>query len=179
MDDSFQRGIRIHAVIYVHDISRDAITSTMRLDLDILVRMCGPVVMKAGMITIVTTRRGEMSIEAEKEREEIVRRDLWSPRGLGRPGLPSLERVNSKATALRVINLHLDQIRDRPARPPLSIQYELVYLRRDPLATRAGTHVSPVPQSKSKGAPERHLQDPILEHCVKDDIVFVYVASQY
>lgn len=166
-------------MIYVHDISRDVITSTMRLDLDILVSMCGPVVMKMGMITIVTTRRGGMSIQAEKTREDIVRRDLWSPRGLGQPGLPSLESVDSKDAALHVFNAHLAQLHNRPALPPLSMQYELVHLRRDPLATRAGTHFSPVHQLKYKGASDRNRQDPVLESCGKNDVVLMCVGHSF
>ena len=163
----------------------------MRLDFEVMTKLCGQRAMSSGMVTIVTTRWGPALLEEGRAKESELIRDLWSGVDGGGP-CPSVERVADRGAVKRLVESKvLPRLVPGDVSQTLNIQYELVSLRRALDETDAGRcfdgealnsekHRPPKPSSSSKQTQPRTAsskaakwdsQDAVLQHACSDDIV--------
>ncbi|KAJ3544806.1 hypothetical protein NMY22_g2655 [Coprinellus aureogranulatus] len=112
-----RRGVT--AVLYCHDISSNFASPTMRLDLEVLTKLCGPRAMN--LVTFVTMKWDQLSRTGLGEaREEEMKRQFWSR--VVPSGSCSVKQVRVKGDAQKL----LEDIAYRLAEGmgPLSLQMQ-------------------------------------------------------
>ena len=165
----------------------------MRLDFEVLTRLCGRRAMSNSVVTIVTTRWSTALIHEGFAKQDELIRDLWSGADGAIP-CPAVERVADQRAVKQLLDRYLPQLLNGGSSQTLHIQYELVSLRQALDETDAGCcfnvagfnsekHRSPTSSSSlnlkqvrlqtgSKAA-KLDSQDPILQHACGSDIVIL------
>jgi hypothetical protein len=164
----------------------------MRLDFEVLTKLCGGRAMSNGMVTVITTRWSPALLHEGCAKQSELIRDLWS--GVDGAGpCPSVERVADKGMVKQLLeDKFLPRFLDGDSSQTLNIQYEIVSLRRALDETDAGCCFNAASLKSEKHRPPKSSslanskqtrahtaskaakldpQDPVLQHACSSDIV--------
>ncbi|KAJ3544807.1 hypothetical protein NMY22_g2654 [Coprinellus aureogranulatus] len=117
---STTRRIRVGAVIYLQDISVDAISPAMRLDIDILESLCGDAAISRNMVTVATTKWGRRP-EIESSNDAEFRTELWAKLLKGNVAVEPIRDAEAARTLLNEVVTRMTGTRELPV---LKIQSE-------------------------------------------------------